>query len=82
MRRRILEVLEHEGLTRTELAAALAAEVAEVEPVLNELRGEGAVEIVRLRRSPAEFGLTTPEWRVTDAGRRELERLRARAESG
>ncbi len=63
LRRRLLELLGTQQLTRAELARALNVDIAEVERLLNVMRSEKIVELSGLERG-GDFGIALPRWRL------------------
>src|SRR5436190_7710706 len=76
---RILALLEEHGSCRSEEAAAQLTEPpAAVRDALSRLRGLGLVEAVSVGEVEPHRPTATSHWRLTDLGRAELARLRAR----
>ena len=67
LRRRLLELLATQQLTRAELARAVNADIAEVERLLNVMRTEELIELSGLERG-GDFGIALPRWRLRKTG--------------
>ena len=78
MREGVLATLqEHGSLAAEQIAALLRADVDGVRSVLSTLRDDGFIDAVALTKFEGQTGVALNYWRLTDAGRHELTRLRA-----
>lgn len=77
-RRALLALLDQHGsLGYEQIAALLEEQPNEVSEALSRLRGLGFVEALTLGDTEAHIQRSVSYWHLTDAGRKELTRLRA-----
>jgi len=68
---------EHGSLAAEQIAESVGSNLDAVHAILPALRERGLIDAVALTRFEGEVGVAVAYWRLTEAGHRELARLRA-----
>jgi predicted ArsR family transcriptional regulator len=72
----VLALLADGSLAPEQIAANLRADEATVRATLDELRARGLVEVLAITLYESDLSTAAAYWRITDAGRAQLESLR------
>jgi len=75
--RQILELLDQGSLAPEQIADNLRVDVAKLRPALDSMRARGLVEISGVSQWASDLSTARAHWRLTDAGRAQLEQLRS-----
>lgn len=75
--RQILELLDRGSLAPEQIAENLRVDVAELRPMLDPMREWGLLEISGITQWGNDVSTARTHWRLTDAGRAQLEQLRS-----